>query len=271
MYSNYIKQMAFGYRRSRTRTTNRFRRRPNGYPKKNGFNKRPSYKPLTYTFKRWGLQLNTILENNPQNPWPNSTIDIPGGPNQQVYDVRWNKAIFRLDYLPEYEEFTKLFKWYRILGIKIRISTDWQGADGTGLQMTNLPQGPNQSPWKMIPDWYLCSLIDKSNNFSPANTGAGGLEKAKTYSSFRMHTSDKAIYRSVHPRPLVNVGQGGSVYQVEGQRGWISTRNPSVDHFSFCFGVGPAAGFAPSTMPEYWKLIWRYDVKYVVQMKGVGV
>lgn len=258
------------YKPSRFRRKTTFRRpfRRNYGNKPQPFNRMMRYKPQTFKFKRWGMQFNQIWKNTQQEPWLQSAINLPGQAQQLAYNARWLKLDFQLNYLPQYREFAEIFRWYKIVTVKVRVSFYWEGANNTQLAIQQGVQNVRTSP-----DFTVYSLIDKSNTFNPATpdpptqpASGGGLTFAKQYSSFRMANSKKSLIRICHPRTLGDVGGVESNMQF-GRAPWIQTLSQGVPYH------GMALGFSPSVtieaLPENYQVALKIDCEYTVLFKGL--
>lgn len=243
---------------------NRFRKKRTGYgmmTRKYPI-RRNKFKPLTYYFTRWGNQRNLILTNAGPIGWPVYT---------NVYAMRWTRIDWDLAQMPGFAEFTNLFRYYKIITCKVRLTVSWDGADVTQLQLATVAPGLPGTNFRPMPNWLMCSLIDKSNQFSLTQAASDdGLTQAKQYSSFKFHKSDKDAWRTIHPKPLKVVGgiANTQATAVQDERGWIITSQANVPHYGLFWGISPNAPLN-GTMPDTWQVQIRWETKFTVAFKGL--
>lgn len=252
-------------RRYNKRPASAYRSRHSRYYRRQKYPiRRTRFKPLTYTFSRWGDSRYLEFDNQGAIGWPVYTNN---------YAAQWWRTLYTLQQMPGFTEFVSLFRWYKIQTVKTRITVGWQGGDNTQLQLAVVAPALPGTVNRGMPDWIMASLIDKSNQFDVNAQGAqDGLQNAKQYSSFRFHKSDKAVWRTCHPKPLwviQNVaGVQTGAMQLPESRGWLTTDQPNVPHYSINWAIQPNFPLN-GTMPDRWGVGIRYETKYTVTFKGV--
>lgn len=163
--------------------------------------------------------------------------------NTEKFDA-WK---FRLSDLPDYTEFTELFEYYRITGVRIRYTFNGTNA--------SLP-------------------IGNSYAFMPSIMYAQDLNDAIAETRPDLMQHDKVTFKSLNRpgsvfiRPKTQVmmyeGVAGTGY-AEGVNKWINTSDPNVEHYGWKYSVnGDLEGGAGATAMG--KMIFL--ITYYIEFKG---
>lgn len=258
------------------------RRKPTGrrrmyrrFRRKTPFNK---HMPSTYfNIVRWS-KVDTGIFRVADQPTPGGPIvdEWPSDVNNNLV-MRFIFKKFALDDLPNVAEFTNLFNWYAIHGVKVCVNFTFD--DATGSDFTSpppVPTPPGLYAYRPAQNFKVCSFIDKTDRIDWDTTSTtppivNTEEQAKQYTSYREHTSfNKSFKRMVHPKGLavVEVNEGGTI-ATGGQLKlkWLSTRNIGTPHYGFVVGIRPVF---PNVfnVSNKWRVGYSLDCQYRICFKG---
>lgn len=222
--------------------------------------------PSVFFFSRWsrGEAFSRAIEDI--NDWP-----LAGSGD---YRVIWKQFQYTLSGIVGFEEFTALFRFYKIHKVVTRITFSWNDAISRGDEQPG--NQPSPITWRPWANWRAFSLIDKSFSrdwedetvvpgVEPNNT----LFNAKQFNSFKMYNSMKTITRVTRPQ-CVNIVDNLNVALPSAQtnyKTWYLTNRPQQRHFSLVFGVQPAVPFA--ALPNKWYVSYTADTKYYFSLRGM--
>ena len=239
----------------------------NNYSRGYGYKKMMLYKPKigyqsqVYFFKRWARG----------NIFTRSVLSWNVNPAGE-YKALWTYPDFKLDDCPDYQEFTRLFRYYRINAVKVRCQFTWEGAH----QNTTI-DGTQPTPivtFRPNVDWRAFTFYDKgvTRDWNDATDPNVTLLNAKQFDSFKMHNSTKVIKAFTHPQATVPINQDAEapinlVPAGMANVKWLRTSNPNVVFKGFCIGIQPSLPTA--NLSNYWRVGMTLDYCYYLSFKGV--
>ena len=238
----------------------------NNYSRGYGYKKLMLYKPKLgygsqiYYFKRWSAANVFSKSINDWNIAPDGT-----------YKALFVYPDFKLDNCPDFQEFTRLFRYYRINAVKVRCQFSWEGAHNVTTIDGTQPQPI--ATFRPNVDWRAFTFYDKgvTRDWSDPTAGNATLAQAKQFDSFKMHSSTKCIKAFTHPQATIPLNQDAEApinLLPAGMANvkWLRTQNPNVVFKGFVVGVQPVIPNA--NLSNYWRLAYTLDYCYYLSFKG---
>lgn len=163
----------------------------------------------------------------------------------------------RLDDLPNYTEFTALYDFYKIVGVKVRMLPFFDNVPD------NDAGGVFSATYSSPSNLRIFSILDY-NTLTPPTT----INDMRQYQNCKVSRYVKGHKRYFVPKPVVEADSDLQAIQIfSGKRNpWINTTYPSIDHFGLSVGID-ASNLDPSKVASGDPLL-RLEATYYVCFKN---